>query len=74
LRIAFLLETSALPVAQKESANGARILYEKSNFKRAKGTIAGTAEYALSVRFSRPLVKIILTTVAASVLFQTTPM
>jgi hypothetical protein len=34
LRIAFLLETSALPVAQKESANGARILYEKSNFKR----------------------------------------
>ena len=35
LRIAFLLETSALPVAQKESGNGARILYEKSNFKRA---------------------------------------
>jgi len=34
LRIAFLLETSALPVAQKEDVNGARILYEKSNFKR----------------------------------------
>jgi hypothetical protein len=34
LRIAFLLDTSALPVAQKGDVNGARILYEKTNFKR----------------------------------------
>jgi len=47
LRIAFLLETSALPVAQKESANGARILYEKSNFKRA----VALSQASLSTRY-----------------------